>query len=78
MFACCAGEYSGSVSDAQEEKAENLLQQPLAIGYYVSTARTGPLPAWFFNACPHKQHLCPSCFKVSLFTVPRLVAWRVV
>jgi len=28
-----------------------LLEQPLAIGYMVSTAPPGPLPAWFFNNC---------------------------
>ena len=58
----------GSCSDAQEEKGDNLLQQPLAIGYYISTAKTGPLPNWFFSACPHKQNLCPTCFKVSAET----------
>ena len=57
------GGASGSVSDPQEEST-TLLQQPLAIGFYVSTAKTGPLPKWFWSACPQREHLCPTCFKV--------------
>ena len=68
ICALVAVDQHGSCSDAQEEKGDNLLQQPLAIGYYISTAKTGPLPNWFFSACPHKQNLCPTCFKVSAET----------
>ena len=41
-----------------------LMQQPLAMGYYVSTARLGPLPKWFWSSCPEREHMCPSVFKV--------------
>ncbi|KAK7490637.1 hypothetical protein BaRGS_00018054 [Batillaria attramentaria] len=44
----------------------NLLQQPLAMGYYVSTAPTGPLPQWFWSSCPENQHTSPTCFKAAL------------
>ena len=56
--------------DIQEENitllSQTLLQQPLAMGFYVSTAKTGPLPKWFWGQCPHREGVCPSCFKVSL------------
>ena len=55
---------SGSGVDPQDEKID-MLQQPLAVGYYVSTAPTGPpLPEWFCNGNPFKQTQSPSCFKV--------------
>lgn len=44
----------------------NLLQQPLAMGYYISTAPTGPIPQWFWSACPENQHTSPTCFKAAL------------
>ncbi|XP_013416581.1 mediator of RNA polymerase II transcription subunit 13-like isoform X2 [Lingula anatina] len=50
--------------DLQEEA--NLLQQPLAMGYYLSTAKTGPLPKWFWSSCPHKENVCPVTFKAAL------------
>jgi mediator of RNA polymerase II transcription subunit 13 len=43
-----------------------LLQQPLALGYYVSTAKTGPLPKWFWSTCPHLQNICPVFLKSAL------------
>ena len=49
--------------DAREE-TPNILQQPLALGYFVSTAAAGPLPAWFWSACPQAQHQCPLFLKV--------------
>ncbi len=49
--------------DTQEEPLQ-LLQQPLALGYYVSTAKTGPLPKWFWSTCPHLQNICPVFLKV--------------
>ena len=51
------------VSDPQDDPP-NLLQQPLAMGFYVSTSPTGPLPRWFWSACPHRENICPTCFKV--------------
>jgi len=44
----------------------SLLQQPLAVGFYVSSAPTGPLPAWFWSSCPQRENLCPVCFRVCL------------
>jgi hypothetical protein len=41
-----------------------LLQQPLSLGYYVSTAQTGKLPRWFWTSCPHLEHSNPSFLKV--------------
>lgn len=48
-----------------QDEMKHLSQQPLAVGYYVSTAQTGPLPRWFWSSCPHKENTCPTCFKVS-------------
>ncbi|XP_053203411.1 mediator of RNA polymerase II transcription subunit 13-like isoform X2 [Panonychus citri] len=44
----------------------NLLQQPLALGYYVSTAQTGPLPKWFWSSCPHLAQVNPAFLKSAL------------
>lgn len=55
----------GNIYDPQDDSSDhNLLQQPLAMGFYVSTARTGPLPRWFWSSCPHRENTCPVCFKV--------------
>lgn len=43
-----------------------LLQQPLALGYYVSTAPTGSLPRWFWASCPHLRESCPVFLKSAL------------
>ncbi|XP_015914163.1 mediator of RNA polymerase II transcription subunit 13 isoform X2 [Parasteatoda tepidariorum] len=43
-----------------------LLQQPLALGYYVSTAKTGPLPIWFWSSCPQLQNTSPIFLKSAL------------
>ncbi len=43
-----------------------ILQQPLALGYLVSTARTGPMPRWFWSACPHLEHTCPVFLRSAL------------
>jgi mediator of RNA polymerase II transcription subunit 13 len=51
--------------DPQDEPP-NLLQQPLAMGYYVSTADSGPLPKWFWSACPENENHKPYTFKVSI------------
>ena len=52
-----------TLTDVQDDPP-NLLQQPLAMGFYVSTAKTGPLPKWFWSACPEREDICPTCFKV--------------
>ncbi|KAK7088057.1 mediator of RNA polymerase II transcription subunit 13-like isoform X2 [Littorina saxatilis] len=51
-------------NDPQDDN--NLLQQPLAMGYFLSTAPTGPLPHWFWSSCPENQHTSPVCFKAAL------------
>lgn len=48
------------------EEVPNLLQQPLALGYFVSTAKAGPLPDWFWSACPQAHNQCPLFLKVLL------------
>ena len=53
-----------AVSDPQDDN--NLLQQPLAMGYFLSTAPTGPLPHWFWSSSPENQHTSPVCFKVGV------------
>ncbi|XP_067261608.1 mediator of RNA polymerase II transcription subunit 13-like isoform X1 [Chanodichthys erythropterus] len=45
---------------------EELKQQPLALGYYVSTAPADGLPNWFWASCPQAQHQCPLFLKASL------------
>ena len=51
----------------EENISLNLLQQPQAMGFYVSTAPPGPLPQWFWSSCPQRQDHLPVCFKVSIF-----------
>ncbi|KAG7481046.1 hypothetical protein MATL_G00062900 [Megalops atlanticus] len=48
------------------EAPEELKQQPLALGYYVSTARADDLPQWFWASCPQAQNQCPLFLKASL------------
>ncbi|XP_023674421.2 mediator of RNA polymerase II transcription subunit 13-like isoform X1 [Paramormyrops kingsleyae] len=48
------------------EAPEELKQQPLALGYYVSTARAEDLPHWFWASCPQAQNQCPLFLKASL------------
>lgn len=53
----------------QEEQGaslESLLQQPLALGYLVSTASAGPMPRWFWSSCPHLESVCPVFLKSAL------------
>jgi len=50
----------------EDKSNHSLLQQPLAVGFYVSSAPTGPLPAWFWSSCPQREELCPVCFRVRL------------
>ena len=51
---------------AEQEEVGTLLQQPLALGYYVSTAPTGDMPAWFWSSCPHLARACPAFLKCAL------------
>lgn len=48
------------------ETPEELKQQPLALGYYVSTAKAENLPEWFWSSCPQAQNQCPLFLKASL------------
>ncbi|XP_063769367.1 mediator of RNA polymerase II transcription subunit 13-like isoform X2 [Pseudophryne corroboree] len=48
------------------EAPEELKQQPLALGYYVSTAKAENLPEWFWSSCPQAQNQCPLFLKASL------------
>ncbi|XP_076632005.1 mediator complex subunit skuld isoform X1 [Colletes latitarsis] len=50
----------------QIEEVGTLLQQPLALGYLVSTAPTGRMPPWFWSACPHLEGVCPVFLKNAL------------
>ncbi|XP_066596176.1 mediator of RNA polymerase II transcription subunit 13 isoform X2 [Prorops nasuta] len=50
----------------QSEEVGTLLQQPLALGYLVSTAPTGRMPPWFWAACPHLEDVCPVFLKNAL------------
>uniref|UniRef100_A0A672RHJ6 Mediator of RNA polymerase II transcription subunit 13 n=1 Tax=Sinocyclocheilus grahami TaxID=75366 RepID=A0A672RHJ6_SINGR len=66
------GSPSGLGSGSQGERLlsrdapEELKQQPLALGYYVSTAPADSLPHWFWASCPQAQHQCPLFLKASL------------
>lgn len=59
---------SGSVSDNPntQDEALQLLQQPLALGYYISTAKIGPMPNWFWSNSPHLRNSCPVFLKSAL------------
>ncbi|XP_055343642.1 LOW QUALITY PROTEIN: mediator of RNA polymerase II transcription subunit 13-like [Paramacrobiotus metropolitanus] len=51
--------HRGGMMEALDEPGQ-LLQQPLAVGYLVSTAPTGPVPRWFFAAHDHLDETsCP-------------------
>ncbi|THD20132.1 Mediator of RNA polymerase II transcription subunit 13 [Fasciola hepatica] len=55
------------------DEVTNLMQQPLAMGYYISTAPTGPLPSWFWASCPHASYQYPVCLKSALHIQTSLV-----
>lgn len=59
---------SGSVGDAasSQEETLQLLQQPLALGYYISTAKIGQMPNWFWSTSPHLRNSCPVFLKSAL------------
>uniref|UniRef100_A0A6A7FQQ3 Mediator of RNA polymerase II transcription subunit 13 n=4 Tax=Hirondellea gigas TaxID=1518452 RepID=A0A6A7FQQ3_9CRUS len=54
------------LADPNEDDTATLQQQPLALGYYISTASTGNLPRWFWSACPHLENVCPVFLKSAL------------
>ncbi|KFM61514.1 Mediator of RNA polymerase II transcription subunit 13, partial [Stegodyphus mimosarum] len=54
-----------SMSENTDEPLQ-LLQQPLALGYFVSTAKTGLLPKWFWSSCPHLEDKSPAFLKSAL------------
>ncbi|GAV01373.1 hypothetical protein RvY_12097 [Ramazzottius varieornatus] len=43
-----------------------LLQQPLALGYFVSTAKLGAMPRWFFSSTDQDELACPVVLKAAL------------
>lgn len=49
------------------------MQQPLAMGYYISTAPAGPLPSWFWSTCPQASTQYPVCLKSALHLQASLV-----
>ncbi|XP_046680000.1 mediator of RNA polymerase II transcription subunit 13 isoform X3 [Homalodisca vitripennis] len=61
-YPCNGPSRSGEVS----EEVGTLLQQPLALGYLVSTAPTGRMPRWFWTTCPHLETACPAFLKNAL------------
>uniref|UniRef100_A0AAF5DJL8 Mediator of RNA polymerase II transcription subunit 13 n=1 Tax=Strongyloides stercoralis TaxID=6248 RepID=A0AAF5DJL8_STRER len=52
--------------DSSDVEASN---QPMAIGYYISTAPTGKLPNWFWSQCPKAKDRCPVHLRNSLHIV---------
>ncbi|CAB3370318.1 Hypothetical predicted protein [Cloeon dipterum] len=57
---------SGGVVLEVQEEVGVVLQQPLALGYYVSTAKTGKMPHWFWASCPHLEDMNPTFLKNAL------------
>ncbi|XP_063892394.1 mediator of RNA polymerase II transcription subunit 13 isoform X3 [Helicoverpa armigera] len=52
--------------DNAAEAVGALLQQPLALGYMVSTAPLGAMPAWWWAGCAHLRGACPAFLKTAL------------
>ncbi|KAK5641736.1 hypothetical protein RI129_010283 [Pyrocoelia pectoralis] len=61
-FPCVPNSRNGEMA----EEVGTLLQQPLALGYLVSTAPTGRMPKWFWASCPHLEEVCPAFLKNAL------------
>lgn len=61
-----SAEGPGGPVDPQDDMTSTLMQQPLAMGFYLSTAPAGPLPSWFWSTCPQASVLCPAIFKAAL------------
>uniref|UniRef100_A0A8C8DXR5 Mediator of RNA polymerase II transcription subunit 13 n=1 Tax=Oryzias sinensis TaxID=183150 RepID=A0A8C8DXR5_9TELE len=51
---------------SRDNPPEELKQQPLALGYYVSTAQANGIPHWFWASCPQAESQCPLFLKASL------------
>lgn len=62
------GMASGTAGDQanQQDETTQLLQQPLALGFYISTAKIGQMPNWFWSSCPHLRNSCPVFLKSAL------------
>ncbi|CAH4037111.1 unnamed protein product [Pieris brassicae] len=52
--------------EPQPEQVGTVLQQPLALGYLVSTAPLGSMPAWWWAGCAHLRDACPAFLKNAL------------
>ncbi|KAI5641653.1 mediator of RNA polymerase II transcription subunit 13 [Phthorimaea operculella] len=52
--------------DHSAEQVGTVLQQPLALGYMVSTAPLGAMPAWWWASCTHLRDSCPAFLKNAL------------
>ncbi|XP_045490873.1 mediator of RNA polymerase II transcription subunit 13 [Colias croceus] len=52
--------------DHQPEQVGTVLQQPLALGYLVSTAPLGAMPGWWWAGCAHLRDACPAFLKNAL------------
>ncbi|KAJ6642585.1 Mediator of RNA polymerase II transcription subunit 13 [Pseudolycoriella hygida] len=63
---CTNGGSGRNSHSQQEEEVGQVLQQPLALGYMVSTAPTGRMPTWFWSSCPHLENVCPVFLKTAL------------
>ncbi|KOB78974.1 putative Thyroid hormone receptor-associated protein [Operophtera brumata] len=50
----------------QHEAVGTVLQQPLALGYLVSTAPLGGMPAWWWAGCGHLRDACPAFLRSAL------------
>lgn len=64
-FGPSGGGNGGDSSNNQDEPLQ-LLQQPLALGYYMSTAKIGQMPNWFWSTNPHLRNSCPVFLKSAL------------
>ncbi|XP_047988492.1 mediator of RNA polymerase II transcription subunit 13 [Leguminivora glycinivorella] len=56
--------YAGD--DHSQEQVGTVLQQPLALGYMVSTAPLDAMPAWWWAGCSHLRDACPAFLKSAL------------
>ncbi|XP_055536254.1 mediator of RNA polymerase II transcription subunit 13 isoform X2 [Wyeomyia smithii] len=61
----CAQNLNGYTTQEAEDVG-SLAQQPMAIGYLVSTAPTGRMPSWFWSSCPHLENVCPVFLRIAL------------
>nr|XP_019933175.2 mediator of RNA polymerase II transcription subunit 13 isoform X2 [Aedes albopictus] len=61
----CAQNLNGYTAQEAEDVG-SLAQQPMAIGYLVSTAPTGRMPPWFWSSCPHLETVCPVFLRIAL------------